>query len=298
HGVVEHDPDGASDPDERGELASEVVPAQADAAPVREPVEGDRELREAVEPEGRDRRVAGEDAEPQLDEDSTGRLGAAVPRRGEERVERLLERVGQEAPARVDVGPLARLVARGAELALPADGLVVGVRVPVLVDADERLERCELAGQAATERARDYGEVDRRRRPFEDGEQGVKPRVGPAGVVVTEEEVDRSGGVLERLADGIEPAVHAAPPEVRRSRSRAVVSAPFRSSRTRGGREASVSSSALARRLPCGGSPARTRTRPSSARRLARRCCSSSPGAAKGTTSAGTRARSRSSAAL
>ena len=172
------------------------------------PVDADLQLSQPVELERSGARVADERAEAELDQAAARRLRAAVPGRREDR-RRLAEQLPQPACARGDVTPLRVSRPGGAELARPAQRLVVRVREPVLVKGEQAALRLRTAPegrrQPSVERGRDDRDVERDRGMGEDVEKGEQPPVGPARVVVAEVERARRVGRVELRAERLEP---------------------------------------------------------------------------------------------
>ena len=146
----------------------------------------------------------------QLDQRRAGVGGAAVPRRGEHRLEGRAEQLEKPAPAVADVGELRCGRAGRAELALAPLGLVAAVRVAVLVQPNgwRSARSSSAAASAGVSVERDRGEVDRHGALGEDVEQRHQAVVAPARVVVAEEERDGLGRGVERGAQRTEPGAH------------------------------------------------------------------------------------------
>src|SRR5439155_90113 len=143
--------------------------------------------------EGFRARLARQHAEAERGQALRGGSCAAVPRRREDRRDRVAEQVLQATPAGLDVAPLLGRRACRPELLLAALGLVVGVVVAVLVQPEAPgggVASAQLARERRVQRGRDDRDVEREPRAVEVVEQLEQALVAPPGVVVAEEEHD------------------------------------------------------------------------------------------------------------
>ena len=206
--VVEHHADRPAAGDLGRQALADLRLGQRGAPPLGEPVDVHGHLGEPVDAEGLRARLARQHAEAERGQALRGGSCAAVPRRREDRRDRVAEQVLQATPAGLDVAPLLGRRACRPELLLAALGLVVGVVVAVLVQPEAPgggVAGAQLARERRVQRGRDDRDVEREPRAVEVVEQLEQALVAPPGVVVAEEEHDRLGRGVEALARRVEP---------------------------------------------------------------------------------------------
>src|SRR5436190_13197847 len=135
--MMEVDADRAAAAGSSSRQRAELAEGEAGAVALGErPVDGDRDLDEALDIERRVGVVAREDTEAELGEQLGGRPRAPVPRRRERRLGEPGQHLLEDGPAFDDVAALVLARSPRPELGLAARRLAVRVREAVLVNSE------------------------------------------------------------------------------------------------------------------------------------------------------------------
>jgi hypothetical protein len=161
---MEHDADRSWGFHHQRDHFAELCPVQSDSLAVSEPIDVDGNLDKSWYVEAGGARFAGQHAESELDETTTGRRSAAVPRGREDRLHQWAEVVLKAPPTLGNVTALEPCCPRGPELVFSSCRLVADVGESVLVDRNSRCRgidaRLQGSGQFIAQSARDHGKIE------------------------------------------------------------------------------------------------------------------------------------------
>ena len=197
--MVQHDAYGRARLDAIRQHLADIVKRNPCSLPLAEKIDGNRQFMQFTAIKWACSPIARQSTKAECGQAVGCDLGAPVPRRREDRISGLAQKVGQSAPAIFEVSKLLGQGTGLAELAFASDGFVIGMAKTMHMETKGAVTTAchQGCGKLASQIHRDHGQVERhvvaRKKVYE----LEKLTVGPTGIVIAKEESQRPCGLVE-----------------------------------------------------------------------------------------------------